>query len=91
LRTLLIVVVLFSVGLGWFAFKTLGLAPFSEPPRVGERAQAIIERLGTPHFDSRKNGDPDTNYRLGYTDGLGTRHHLVVVDGVVVKIEYSSR
>ncbi|HVX16206.1 MAG TPA: hypothetical protein VHC22_33780 [Pirellulales bacterium] len=63
-----------------------------EPPHVGETADAVEERWGTPHYDSRtSNGDPDGDYRLGYTDSLGTRYHLHVKGGKIVEIEYSSR
>lgn len=62
-----------------------------EPPRLGETAKAVQERLGPPHFDSRSNGDSDDDYRLGYTLNLGTRHHLRVKKGKIVEIEYSSR
>ena len=72
---------------GWF-----GIRPYDEPPVVGERVEEVIERLGPPHFDSRRNdGDTDREYQLGYTDGLGTRHHLSVENGVIVEIEYSSK
>jgi hypothetical protein len=71
--------------------RQLGFVPFSKPPKVGERVDEIIQRLGPPHFDSRKDGDPESHYRLGYTDSLGTRHHLTISKGVVVKIEYSSK
>jgi len=64
---------------------------FAEPPRVGERIDPVINRLGPPHFDSREAGDPAMDYQLGYTDGLGTRHHLRVQDGVITEIRYSSR
>ena len=63
-----------------------------EPPRVGETAKAVEERWGAPQYDSRTAlGDPGGDYRLGYTDGLGTRHRLHVLDGRIVEIEYSSR
>lgn len=61
------------------------------PPHVGERADAIMQRLGPPDFDSRQSGDGDDEYRLGYTLGLGTRHHLRVKHGEVAEITYSSR
>jgi hypothetical protein len=73
------------------AVHTLGFHGFSEPPQVGERADSVIERLGSPHFDSRTDGDNEADYRLGYTDGVGTRYHLRVQGGIVRKIEYSSR
>jgi hypothetical protein len=63
-----------------------------EPPQIGETAKAVEERWGTPHYDSRTSvRDSDNDYRLGYTDGLGTRHHLHVKGGKIVEIEYSSR
>jgi hypothetical protein len=71
--------------------RQLGWRGFEQPPKVGEQATDVIARLGMPHFDSREDGDPPTAFRLGYTDRLGTRHHLTVENGVVVKIEYSSR
>jgi hypothetical protein len=70
---------------------SIGFHPFPVPPRVGERADSVILRLGPPAFDSRQQGDQEDDYRLGYTDGIGTRHHLHVVRGSVVEIEYSSR
>ncbi len=75
----------------WFVLDHLGWHGFPEPPRVGEKAEAILERLGAPHYDGRRFGDAERDYQLGYTDGLGTRHHLHVKDGVVVEIKYSSR
>jgi hypothetical protein len=73
-------------------FNRLGWRSFSEPPKLGEKSDAIIERLGPPHYDSRDStGDGDHDYGLGYIDGLGTRHHLRVKDGVVTEITYSSR
>ena len=73
------------------AMHVAGFRGFAEPPKVGEKADAVIERLGGPHYDSRTDGDPPGKYRLGYTDGIGTRPHLLVEDGTVAAIEYSSR
>lgn len=86
----------------WFLFGTiailalgiiqlLAMPGLSQTPQVGEGAGAIVQRLGPPEFDSRLNGDPADDYRLGYTLRLGTRHHLHVQGGVVTEIEYSSR
>jgi hypothetical protein len=85
------VLLVLSGGGAWIALDRLGWHGFPEPPRVGEEANAIIQRLGPPHFDSRPSGDSDHDFQLGYTDGLGTRHHLHVKDGIVVEITYSSR
>ena len=71
--------------------QTWGFHGFAEPPRVGERIDLVIKRLGPQHFDSRDDGDPSADYNLGYTDGLGTRRHLRVQDGIVTEITYSSR
>jgi hypothetical protein len=76
---------------GWIILGRLGWHGFSEPPQVGEKADAIVQRLGPPHYDSRPSGDSDHDYQLGYTDGLGTRHHLHVKKEIVVDITYSSR
>jgi hypothetical protein len=80
------------VGLGGVAMlRSLGWREFANPPRLGADATAIIERLGDPGFDRRTAGDTDDDYQLGYTDGLGTRHHLRVHDGVITQIGHSSR
>jgi hypothetical protein len=93
LRRLAIAAVVLAVGslCCWGLAHRLGIHGFAEPPRVGERADAVIERLGTPHHDSRKGGDSPEDYHLGWTDGTGKRHHLHVEYGVVTEITYSSR
>lgn len=73
------------------AMRGIGMVPFDQPPAVGERAEDVIERLGEPELDSRGRRRDVAEYELGYTDGMGTRHHLLVLDGVVVEIRYSSR
>jgi hypothetical protein len=92
-RRLALVVALLVIGVVgiWLFLDRHGFHSFSEPPRVGEKADAVIQRLGQPHYDSRDDGDAERDYRLGYTDGLGTRHHIRVKDGVVTEITYSSR
>ena len=72
--------------------RWLGWRPYSAPPKAGESVDRIIQRLGAPHFDSRDNhGDTDERYILVYTDGMGTRYHLTVERGNVVRVEHSSR
>jgi hypothetical protein len=76
----------------WIALDRRGWHGSAEPPQVGETATAIAERLGPPAYDSRvAENDNEQDYELGYTDGLGTRHHLHVSRGVVTGITYSSR
>ena len=76
----------------WAITGWIGYRPYPDPPRVGEPVAAVVQRLGAPHYDSRK-GDRDgkDEYQLGYTDGVGTRYLLTVKDGYVTHIEYSSR
>jgi len=87
-----------SLALSLFAVVSLShglrFGSFEQPPRIGEGVQEVIERLGSPSYDSRTETGQDSyspRYLLGYTDGLGTRYHLTVELGVVTKIECSSR
>jgi hypothetical protein len=90
-RNVCLVAVVMAIGAA-VAFRSCGSAGFSQAPRIGETADAVIERLGQPGFDSRRaDGETTEDYRLGYIDGLGTRHHLHVKDGVIAEIQYSSR
>lgn len=93
LHGLLVLIGIVTLGLVclFVVSRQIGFVPFPKPPKVGERAEEMLKRLGPPHFDSREDGDSETNYRLGYTDGQGTRYHLTISNGVVVKVEYSSR
>lgn len=89
LAVLLATLVIAGVAIAIIARSWHGLA---EPPRVGETAAAIIERIGRPDYDSRVSGSgTEDDYDFGYTDGLGTRHHLRIGLGVVTRITYSSR
>lgn len=83
-----LLVVMLAIGCFFGAIRGLR----RESPRVGETASAVMERFGPPHFDSRiENGDTEQDYRLGYTLGIGTRHHLHVKGGRIIEIDYSSR
>lgn len=79
------------LAIGFAIVSHRDLAERVEPPRIGENVESVIDRLGTPHFDSRTSGDPEADYRLGYTLNLGTRYHLQVQNGIITDISYSSR
>ena len=83
----------------WYITGKLGMRPYDNPPKIGEPIEEVIARLGPPQFDSRNinqynNLNPSKmkeEYKIGYTDGIGTRHHITVKDGKIIDIKYSTK
>ena len=66
------------LGVGaWLVSGWIGFRPFPEPPKVGEKIEDVIARIGEPHYDSRDaegvEQQKDGEYRLGYTGGVWER------------------
>lgn len=84
--TILVAVLAFLAIIAIAGYFADDLDNYFAPPRVGENVEAVIQRLGRPHFDSRFWEEPDPGYDLSFSTRQGWVYHVHVKDGLIARV-----